>query len=217
MKRMVTSHQETPHEEVVNSLTHALGFGLSAAGLWSFLHWFGNRPIAAWSTGLFGATLTLLYLCSTAYHACPSSALKPRLQRLDHVAIFLFIAGSYTPFCLLALPNPLADYVLATVWTLATVGGLFSLCGGTRFPTLSMALMLALGWMAVFIFPYLLHSLSWSALGYLVGGGLSYTLGSVFFATHFFRFSHAVWHLFVMTGSLCHFACVWITAQSCPF
>ena len=166
---------------------------------------------------MFSATLTSLYLFSTAYHACPHSPLKPRLQRLDHFCIFLFIAGSYTPFCLLSLPNPLADYVLAVVWLLAMIGALFSLCGGTRFPTLSMLLMLSLGWMALLIFPYLLHSLSWSALGWMLGGAAAYTLGTVFFATHWFRFSHAVWHIFVLTGSLCHFQCVWITAQSCPF
>lgn len=213
---MVTSHQETPAEEIANSITHALALALSCLGMWLSWHRFADKPISAWSTCLFSGTLALLYLFSASYHACPWKPAKTRLQRLDHGAIFLFIAGSYTPFCLFALPDHLATSMLLLVWTLALAGSLFSLCGGTRFPTLSMLLMLGLGWMAVAIVPYLHHGLSGLAFLWLVGGGCSYTVGSLFFATHFFRFSHAVWHLFVMLGSACHYVSIWLTAQNFP-
>lgn len=214
---MVTSHVETPGEEVVNSLTHALGFTLSAMGLWIYLHQFGERPLACWSAGLFAATATLLYFCSAAYHACPRNALKVRLQRLDHAAIFLFTAGSYTPFCLLALPPQIGDITLPLVWCLSLAGALFSLSVGTRFPTLTMVLLLSLGWMAIFLLPYFWTYLSGKALAWLIGGALFYTSGTIFFATHWFRFSHAVWHAFVLFGSSCHFICIDLTAQNFPY
>jgi len=212
----VTTHQETPREEVANSITHGLGFALSSWGVYCYWHWLAN-PLVAWGSCLFAGTLALLYLCSALYHACPRSALKPRLQRLDHLAIFFFIAGSYTPYCVLCLPDPLATTMLALVWSMAAIGGLFSLTWGTRYPTISMAFMLLMGWMAIFLFPYFFQALSLKALGLLLLGGLSYTLGSLFYATHFFQYSHAVWHLFVMAGSACHYASVWLAAQDFPW
>lgn len=213
----MTTHQETPREELANSLTHGLGFALSSWGVYCYWHWLANRPLVAWGSCLFAGTLALLYLCSALYHACPRSALKPRLQRLDHLAIFFFIAGSYTPYCVLCLPDPLATTMLALVWSMAAIGGLFSLTWGTRYPTISMVFMLLMGWMAVFLFPYFFQALSLKALGLLLIGGLSYTLGSLFYATHFFQYSHAVWHLFVMAGSACHYASVWLAAQDFPW
>lgn len=212
----MTTHQETPREEVANSITHGLGFALSSWGVYCYWHWLAN-PLVAWGSCLFAGTLALLYLCSALYHACPRSALKPRLQRLDHLAIFFFIAGSYTPYCVLCLPDPLATTMLALVWSMAAIGGLFSLTWGTRYPTISMAFMLLMGWMAIFLFPYFFQALSLKALGLLLLGGLSYTLGSLFYATHFFQYSHAVWHLFVMAGSACHYASVWLAAQDFPW
>ena len=213
----MTTHQETPREEIANTITHGLGFALSSLGAYCYAHWLASRPLAAWGSCLFAGTLAVLYLFSTLYHACPATPLKPRLQRLDHLAIFFFIAGSYTPFCVLCLPDTLSNYMLALVWSMAAIGGLFSLTWGTRYPTVSMVLMLLMGWMSVFLFPYFLHALSFKSLSLLLMGGLSYTLGSLFYATHFFQYSHAVWHLFVMAGSACHYASVWIAAQDFPW
>jgi len=216
---MVTSHQETHVEEIVNAITHGIGFALSAAGLWFLLQIFWDRPLAWLGAVLYGSTLTWLYLCSALYHACPRPALglKQRLQRLDHVAIFLFMAGSYTPFCLMALPNPMGTYVLTAIWIGALLGSLYSLTVGTRFPTVSMLLYMIMGWMALFILPYLLQALSFEAMAWMIAGAAAYMLGSVFFATHWFRFSHALWHVFVIAGSGCHYMCVWHTAQCCPY
>ncbi len=208
----MTTHQETPREEIANTLTHGLGFALSSLGIYFYWHWLASRPLAAWGSCLFAGSLAVLYLFSTLYHACPPTPLKPRLQRLDHLAIFFFIAGSYTPFCVLCLPDPLSTSMLALVWSMAVIGGLFSLTWGTRYPTVSMVLMLLMGWMSVFLFPYFLHALSLKSLSLLLVGGLSYTLGSLFYATHFFQYSHAVWHLFVLAGSACHYASVWFAA-----
>lgn len=213
----MTTHQETPREEIANTITHGLGFAFSSFGVYCFWHWLANRPLIAWGSCLFAGTLAILYLCSTLYHACPRTALKPRLQRLDHLAIFFFIAGSYTPYCVLCLPDPLSGYMLGLVWSMAAIGGLFSLTWGTRYPTVSMILMLIMGWMSVFLLPYFFHALSFKALSLLLVGGFSYTLGSLFYATHFFQYSHAVWHLFVMAGSACHYASVWCAAQDFPW
>ncbi|MFN8607981.1 MAG: hemolysin III family protein [Vulcanimicrobiota bacterium] len=210
----MTTHQETPPEEIANSITHGLGFALASLGLYGYWHWLPGRPLAAWGACLFAGTLAMLYLFSALYHACPRTALKPRLQRLDHLAIFFFIAGSYTPYCVLCLPDALSAPMLALVWSMAAVGGLFSLTWGTRYPTISMVLMLLMGWMAIFLFPYFQHALSMQALGLLLAGGLSYTMGTLFYATHFFQYSHAVWHLFVMAGSACHYASIWLAAAS---
>lgn len=215
---MVTSHQETHSEEIANAITHALAFALSALALWFFLKLFWDRPLAWLGVTLYGSTLTWLFLCSALYHACPipRSGLKQRLRRLDHVAIFLFMAGSYTPFCLMALPNPLGTYVLTACWIGAMLGSLYSLTVGTKFPTLSMLLYLAMGWMALLILPQLLQALPGKAMAWMVGGAAAYTVGSVFFATHWFRYSHALWHLFVVAGSACHYMCLWNTALACP-
>jgi hemolysin III len=209
----MTSHQETTPEEIANSLTHGLGFALASLGLYGYWHWLPERPLAVWGACLFAASLAMLYLFSALYHACPRSPLKPRLQRLDHLAIFFFIAGSYTPYCVLCLPDNLAAPMLGLVWSTAVVGGLFSLTWGTRYPTVSMTLMLLMGWMAVFLLPYFQHVLPLKAFSLLIIGGLSYTFGTLFYATHFFQYSHAVWHLFVMAGSACHYASIWLAAS----
>lgn len=211
---MVTPHVETPREEVVNAITHGLGFAASLLGLAYCWQRFGHLPMCSWGTGVFCWTLALLLLCSTSYHACTHPGLKDRLHRCDHAAIYLFIAGSYTPFCLMGMSPQVSSLALTLCWGLGLSGAVFALSGGNRFPSLSLVLYLLMGWMAVVWLPEWWVHLSPAQLGWMVCGGLSYTLGSLFFATHFFRFSHAVWHLFVLGGSGCHFVSMGLLADS---
>lgn len=210
---MVTDHLETPEEEIVNSLTHGLGLVLSVFGLLVLLHHFWNRPVSFLACAMFGGCICTMFLMSTLYHYCERPALKTRLHRLDHLSINLVIGGSYTPFCLLALPGNGLDF-LAKVWLLAFVGMLFVLCGGVRYYRCTLVMYFALGFLAVLILPPLCQTMPLQALLWLLGGGALYTLGSFFYATHKFSYSHAVWHLFVIGASACHFVSVFLTAQS---
>jgi hemolysin III len=210
---MVTDHIETPAEEFLNSLTHGLGFVLSLVGLAALMVTYWNRPVSFLATATFGVCLVTMYLMSTLYHGVRHEALKTRLHRLDHVSIHLVIAGTYTPYLLLALPET-GYRVLALVWFAAVAGSLFVLCGGVRYYRVTLISYLLMGWFAVFLFQPLSQALTLGGLLWLISGGLAYTLGSVFYATHYFRYSHAVWHVFVIAASFCHFMSVWLTAQS---
>jgi hemolysin III len=205
---VVTSHVETRGEEVVNALTHGLGCVAACKAL----HFFADSLTLSSRAGLgaivFAASMAALLFFSSLYHAWPSTPLKPRLQKLDHACIFLFIAGSYSPFCLLALPPAIGHSVLQMAWGSAFLGASYSLSGGNRYPNLTMALLFAQASAAFLLLPHFWVSLTAFELTLLLLGGACYGLGSIFFATHWFRFSHAVWHLFVLLGCVCHFFCV---------
>ena len=209
-----SNYRETPSEELVNAVTHGLGALASLVGLGALLEHCWNQPTALLASAVFGLSLVCMYACSACYHACSGSALKERLKTLDHVCIYLLIAGSYTPYCLLALPAWPGLPVLVVVWTLAAAGSLFELRLGARYPALSLTLYLVSGWLCLLIVPQLYLSLSGAGLAWLVAGGLSYTLGSIMYARHWFLFSHSLWHLFVMGGSAGHFASVWLLVHA---
>lgn len=208
---MVTDYLESPAEEVYNALTHFMGLVLSVIGFSALIYHCWNQPEAFWGAAMFAGCQIVMYLTSTLYHWCEKPALKIRLHKLDHIGIHLVIAGSYTPYLLMVLPE--YGGVLLSVWLMAIAGILFILLGGIRYPSITMVLYMAMGWMALFLIPPLSRTLGLPALTLLVTGGIAYTVGSVFYATHWFRYSHAVWHLFVMGGSACHFASVWLTAS----
>ena len=189
---MVTSHLETPQEERVNSLTHGLGFLVSVVALVAAVWRFWWQPVSLLAVSMFGAGVTFMFLASTLFHGCSAEGWKRRLHRLDHVGILWLIAASYTPFGLLALPSE-GGRVLAGMWAVALAGTVFVLAGGVRF---------------------LRQTLPPSGLAWLVAGGVAYTIGTYFYATHKFRFSHAVWHLFVMLAASCHYVSIWITARA---
>lgn len=212
---MVTDHLETAEEEVVNSVTHGLGLVLSLFGLWTLLQQFWHRPVSFLACAMFGSCIVTMYLMSTLYHWCQHPALKVRLHRLDHVSINLVIAGSYTPFCLLALPGGGME-ILAAVWGMALAGILFVLLGGVRYYRVTMVMYFLMGWFAVVILPGLCRAMPLDGLLWMLAGGLLYTCGSYFYATHKFNYSHAVWHLFVIFASGCHFVSVWLTAHASP-
>ncbi len=202
-------------EELANSLSHGLGLALAIAGLPVLITTSAHTGNGAAVVGasVFGGTAILLYLISTLYHALPQRRLKEVLQVLDHVAIYLFIASTYTPFTLGVLHGGWGWTLLGLVWTLALAGVVFKILGGTRFPRASTLLYLAMGWVIlVAIRPLWLHMPA-TGLALLIAGGVAYTLGVVFFALDDrVRYSHFIWHLFVLVGTVFHFFAVLLYA-----
>jgi hemolysin III len=158
---------------------------------------------------IFGTTMALLYLTSTVYHAVTRARAKQVLRLLDHGAIYLLIAGTYTPFTLGVLRGPWGWTLLAVIWVLAAAGVTLKALGGIRHPRLSTAVYLAMGWLVVVAAHPLLEHLPPRGLFWLAAGGLAYTAGVGFYATRRMRFGHFVWHLFVLAGTACHFVAVW--------
>ncbi len=203
-------------EEIANSVTHGVALLASLAAI-PVLLLAASGPRDAWQLvggAVFGATLVLLYSASTLYHAMPASATKRVLRVLDHGAIYLLIAGTYTPFTLGALRGPIGWTFLVTIWALAVFGILAKCVYRFRFPRLSTALYLGMGWLIVLALRPLMTHVSPAGLVWLLAGGVCYTAGVVFYATDGrIRYGHAVWHGFVAAGSACHFCAVlWYAA-----
>ena len=200
-------------EEIASSVIHGLGLAAALAAI-AALAVAAARQGDPWRTvgaAVFGTTLALLYATSTIYHALPAGRL-PRAKRvfrvLDHAAIYLLIAGTYTPFMLGPLRGPWGWALFGTIWGLAAVGVTLKTTVGFRFPHGSTALYLVMGWLLLIAARPLAARLEATALAWLVAGGICYTAGVVFFAWERLRYGHAVWHLFVATGSACHFFAV---------
>ena len=194
-------------EELANSLSHGIGALLAVASLLVLVQMAASRGGAAGVVGasIFGATMILLYGVSTLYHALPAGRAKHWFNRLDHAAIYVFIAGSYMPYLLGVLRGAWGWTLFGIVWGAAALGVAAKLFNRLRHPLWSTGLYLAMGWVALIAAVPLLERLTWPGLGWLVAGGLAYTLGAVVF--HFdskVRYAHFAWHLFVMAGSACH-------------
>ncbi len=199
----------TAGEEVANSLTHALGLLLSAAGLVVLVtetRGSGLRAIA--SCVLYGTTLILVYATSMLYHGVSHAGTKRWLQTLDHVAIFLLIAGTYTPFVLLALRGTWGWSLFAIVWTLAAIGTVFELTRLKRFRGVMVALYIGMGWVGLIAIKPLVAALPTGGIILVLAGGVSYTLGVAFYVWRGLRYHHAIWHLFVLCGSVLQFLSV---------
>ncbi|MBK6489391.1 MAG: hemolysin III family protein [Gemmatimonadetes bacterium] len=208
---MTSMQYPSRSEEWANALTHGAGLLASLAAL-PFLVLGASRTgdmLQVIGAAVFGTTLILLYGASVAYHAVSPSPRKLLLRRLDHSAIYLLIAGTYTPFALGPLRGAWGWTLLVAVWSMAAVGvGIKSVrrFGGGR---LSTALYIGMGWFAVVAIGPLIDRVGWSGLQWLLAGGLAYTGGVVFYATdHRVKFGHAVWHLFVLAGSVLHVVAV---------
>jgi len=204
---------QTIAEEIANSLTHGLGL-IAAVAAWPALLVAASRrgdPLHTAGACVFGTTLVLLYLASTLYHAVPVPRLKHALRVLDHSAIFLFIAGTYTPFALGPLRGPFGWTLLAGVWAIALGGVALKLrvgCG-RKHERLSLTLYLGLGWLGLVTARPLVAHIGLTGFAWIVAGGLAYTLGVVFYTRDCrLRFGHALWHLCVAAGSACHFVAV---------
>ena len=197
-------------EEIANSLTHGLGLLLSIAGL-AVLVTFTALRSDAWAVtagAIFGASLVTLYASSTLYHSLRVPRLKQAMRVVDHVAIFLLIAGTYTPFMLVNLRGPWGWSMFGVVWALAVVGITLKLFFTGRFRVLSTLVYLFMGWLVLVAIKPLAEALPRFSLIMLIAGGLAYSLGTVFYLWKRLPYHHAVWHLFVLAGSVCHFFAV---------
>lgn len=204
---------QTFGEELANSISHGIGFALAVASL-PLLVVFGTPDggvMNVVAACVFSATMMLLYFVSTLYHAMPAGRTKALLNRLDHAAIYIFIAGSYTPFVFGVLRGPWGWSLFGVVWTLAALGVAAKLMNRLSHPLLSTGLYVAMGWVALVAAGPLLGRMPLAGLAWLVAGGLAYTAGAVVFLFDSrLRYGHFAWHLFVLAGSICHFfAALW--------
>ena len=197
-------------EELANSLTHGCGLALSLAGL-PILIWLSWTRGTVWhlvSCAVYGSTLVLLYASSTAYHSCRSENWKRVFQIFDHSAIYLLIAGTYTPFTLITLRGPWGWTLFGLAWTICVVGVLLKALAAHRFLLASYVMYVVMGWMVVVALKPLLAHLTSLGVEWLFAGGIAYTAGLVFFAWDTLPFNHAIWHVFVLAGSACHYMAV---------
>jgi hemolysin III len=194
-------------EEIANSITHGIGVGLSIAGL-TILVVFASIRGDVWrivSFSVYGACLTILYTASTLYHSFRSEKVKRFFQILDHASIYLLIAGTYTPFTLVLLRGGWGWSLFGVIWGLAFLGIVFKIFFINRFEILSTLVYLLMGWLIVIAFKPAIDNIPIGGLYWLLAGGLSYSLGVVFFLWERIKYHHAIWHLFVLGGSICHF------------
>ena len=200
--------QETYHlgDILANAITHGIGAALAIAGA-AYLIVVSTRGTATLivSCSVFGATLILVYVCSTLYHSLVRTRARHVLHILDHSAIYLLIAGTYTPFTLITLHGPVGWLLFGVEWSLAIAGVIFKSFAVGQFAVASALVYLFQGWFVVFAFRPLLHAIGWHGIMWMGAGGLAYTLGIVFFALDRLRYFHATWHVFVLAGSVAHY------------
>ncbi len=202
---------ETPAEERINAWTHLLGLIFAFIG-WVVLLWrtaYAGDTKHLISCSVYGMTLVLLYAASTYYHSCRSLSQKRLMRVADHACIFLFIAGTYTPIAVGPLHEVGGWQLLYLEWGIALVGVTFKLFAVDKFRVLSTVAYVAMGWLVVFNLPALMDVMSLPAFTWLVAGGIAYTLGVLFYLWDSLPFNHAVWHLFVLGGSACHYAAIY--------
>ena len=212
---MSAERQPTIGEEIANSLSHGAGLAFAMGGT-PILIIAAVRYGSAWNTvgvSVFAASMISLYLASTLYHALTHEKAKRFFRVLDHSAIFILIAGTYTPFTLGVMRGPLGWTLFGLVWGLALIGLVKKALFGARFVGLSVALYLVMGWLVVIAAPQVLQRIPLTGLAWILAGGIAYTAGVGFFAAHRIRYAHFAWHLFVIAGTVCHFfAVLWYSA-----
>lgn len=200
----------TRHEEFFHSVTHGIGAVLAAVGA-------GHLILGAIADGdpwrivsmvIYGLTLVALYTISTLYHGVTTRRLKARLRVMDHSAIYLFIAGSYTPFLLMPLRGAWGWFMFGLAWAMAVGGVIYKLTLLDRFPRLSTALYLGMGWFALFAIVPLFRELGPATLVWIVAGGLIYSAGTIVYHMDRVRYAHVAWHIFVLAGSVCHYVAI---------
>jgi hemolysin III len=207
---MAHKRQYSVGEEIAHSITHGIGAALSVAGL-VFLVLKGINSGDPWrlvSGTVYGVSLVLLYTVSTLYHSFPWPRIKKVFQTLDHAAIYVLIAGSYTPFALVTLRGSGGEWMCAILWTIAIAGILSEVLWASRPRWLSVVVYLGMGWLSVVMIKPMLALLAPQGIWLLVAGGLSYTVGTIAYVSKRVPYLHAVWHLFVFAGSLLHFLAI---------
>jgi len=195
-------------EEIFNSITHAIGLVLATIGVVVLV-------VNAHTSGLiaviiYGVTLVLLYLASTLYHITTHEKIKAAFRVFDHVGIFLLIAGTYTPFCLIALKGQFGAVLLSMVWLLALAGLILKIFFTGKYDLLSTLVYLALGWLVIFVVKPVYEALPVASFVLLIAGGVSYSSGVLFYRMPRLRYHHGIWHIFVLGGSALHFVAVWL-------
>ncbi|GAF66876.1 PAQR family membrane homeostasis protein TrhA [Alkalihalobacillus trypoxylicola] len=204
---MATTHTFSKSEEIANAITHGIGAVLSVAAL-VLLIIYSSLYGSAWhivSFSIYGVTMLLLYLSSTLLHSLPRGKGKDVFEILDHAAIYLFIAGTYTPITLVIVQGTLGWALFGIVWGLAIAGIIFKVFFVKKFLFVSTFFYIVMGWMVVFAFQPILSYLPFPGIVLLVSGGLCYTIGTIFYLWRGFKYHHAIWHLFVLAGSVTHF------------
>ncbi len=203
-------HPYTLTEEIAHAVTHGVGALLSIAGLTWMLH-VSSAIADPWrivASAVYGTSLVTLFLASTLYHALYATRARELFRTLDHCAIYLLIAGTYTPFLLVSMRGGVGWWLFGAIWTLATAGIITKLWFRDRYPRLSLAGYLAMGWLVLPAMPQVVDAVAGGGIAWLVAGGLSYTIGAAFYAARRIPYHHAVWHLFVLAGGVCHFLAV---------
>ena len=200
--------QYTVGEEIANAVTHGVAALLSIAGLAvlvAFAVLYSGSPKVVAAVSIFGASMVFLYTASTLYHSTPNPRAKKVLQYLDHSMIYVLIAGSYTPFCLITLQGYTGIALLCAVWLIAIAGISLQAVLLHKADWINCLLYLSMGWLAVFVIDPLVSTLDSTGLALLVAGGLAYTVGVVFYIFERIPFSHAIWHTFVFAGTTLQF------------
>lgn len=197
---------QSPFEEKLNAITHAIGalFGIAALVL---LIAFNTKKTdwSLFSVVVYGISIIVLFTASTFYHSAKGEKRRHYFRIIDHISIYILIAGTYTPVCLIALEETLGWTLFYIVWGIAAFGAILKLFFTGRFEVLSTLLYLVMGWLVVFDFTNLSHAMGSNGILFLFAGGLSYTVGIVFYAIQKIPFNHVIWHLFVLAGAICHF------------
>lgn len=195
-------------EERANAITHGLGVVLGVVGLILLLiraFDYQADMLTVASMAVYGSSIILLFLASTLYHSITTEKTKRLLKTLDHCAIYLLIAGSYTPFLLVGLRTPLAMGLMAVIWGIALVGIIMKIAFVYRFKRLSLFIYLAMGWLSLIVVYQLAMNIDIGGLVLLAVGGVIYSLGVIFYVAKRIPYNHAIWHLFVLAGCACHF------------
>ena len=202
---------QTKKEEFFNVITHGIGFLLSLIG---FALLFIFHTYETWQgilgLSLYGVSLALLYFSSTIYHYEKNVNRKIIYRKLDHISIYLLIAGTYSPVVLVLLNDSLGWILFWSVWTIALLGTILKIFFTGKFEVFSTLLYLAMGWLIVFDFSALKESVDQTGLYLLMGGGAAYTIGIVFYALEKMKFNHVIWHVFVLTGSILHYLFIFL-------
>ena len=202
--------KELSVEEFANTITHGFGLALSIVGFVVLVAMasFRGGPLLIASCVVYGASLVVLYAASTCYHGTTCPVRKRRLQIVDHCCIYLLIAGSYTPFGLILLGGSFGQGLLAFIWVFAVIGILAKLALRNRFPAIAVVSYVVMGWIGVFAVQPLLAALGLVPIALVVAGGIAYTVGVIFFAWHRLPHNHAIFHVFVLAGSVLHYTAI---------
>ena len=201
----------SPKEERYNIISHAIGCFLSVIGLILLLLQSipGGDLTAILSVSIFGVSLITLYAASTLYHSATEPSLRYKLNIFDHSAIYVLIAGTYTPFTLISLNGTTGWTIFGISWGMALIGIVLKLFFTGKYNRISTLMYILMGWMIVFAFQPLVDNLASAGLYWLIAGGVAYTVGAIFFSIERIKFNHAIFHLFVLLGSFCHFYSVY--------